>query len=299
MRGDINITSNSQIEKDRLALQLLDLMPGAGGCAHIEGLLIHGFDNAASPKGGLTGGIKWRAADTDFNWINSRVDDCRRMDSSASLNHADIIQTWSGPKTVRMIGFTGSSDYSGMKWMYSHIPPDPPGTRCGGGFCKPQQVFMKNVNLKALGNAYVDITKLLRIDLNMLVWPDTEFRFDNVWCLQGGGACLKEAAGERDLNSLTQTNFAYQEFMANGSPYSNGLVPVAPYNYKGGQAHSQGDYIVFPRPKPGDNLPTVPWGDNIWNWDKTEGGRMYFGNPPSGDYVPSGMAGMSYVPPSR
>jgi hypothetical protein len=78
------------------------------GTVHIEGLSIHGAD--------LSEGIdldQRKGATVQIQ--NTRVEGVHARDeTNFTDNHPDVIQTWAGPKVLRVDHFSGSSDYQGF-----------------------------------------------------------------------------------------------------------------------------------------------------------------------------------------
>ena len=69
--------------------------------------------------------------------------------------HPDLIQTWSGPKSIRLDRFTGYTDYQGLTWM-----------RAAEDDVYPESITARNVNIRALAPQPHTVAK----------WPDGSTR---------------------------------------------------------------------------------------------------------------------------
>jgi hypothetical protein len=258
----IDDTSSSDYRARRL-LEFRDQT----GIIHIEGY--HGTG------AGLTEGINVWAPNAILQIQKSRIDNVHGMSNNTS-QHPDIIQTWSGPRELRMWKFTGSSDYQGFLFM-----------RDTGGVY-PGKVTLEDVNLRPLPNPDWG-GKAFGINAVWLLSTATEYRLGGVWVETGwwNGTLhkgLKASMGYRDPN-VTSPLWSWQEFRANGSAYGSESV-AQPANTGESYANQQGDWLEFTRPSD----------DNIWNLDRTGRARIYQGSPSGGDYVSSSAVGANYTP---
>jgi hypothetical protein len=235
------------------------------GTIHIEGYHGHGP--------GATEGFNLWTPNAIFQLQNSRVE-IRRITADANPQHPDVIQTWSGPKELRVYNFTSLSDYQGFLLMKD----------TGGVY--PGKVFLDRVNFRCLPNPAWG-GKCWGTNHLWLLSKLTEVRLGDVWAETGwwNGTLhkgLKASLGYREPN-VTATLWAWQEFRADGSAYGPEVVGQ-PANYGESYANKQGDSLVFTRPAD----------DNIWNFDRTKPGRIYQGIPPSNDFAPTASIGLAY-----
>ena len=105
---------------------------GQKGTIHVEGIHITGK--------GLHEGFNLDERDPNcvVQLQNIRVE---RLQGSYSKNHADVIQTWAGPKVLRIDGLTGISDYQGFFLLPNqHF-------KVKDGAFKPDGWDFRNINL--------------------------------------------------------------------------------------------------------------------------------------------------------
>ncbi len=96
------------VPNDRRGLYL----KGQTGTIHIEGLRISGND--------LTEGVDLdERSGATVQFQNIQID---TVHGSLAGNHADLIQTWSGPKQLRIDRFKGSTDYQGFFLLPHQYP---------------------------------------------------------------------------------------------------------------------------------------------------------------------------------
>jgi hypothetical protein len=239
------------------------------GTIHIEGYL------GTGP--GLTEGINIWAPDAILQIQKSRIENLHMMDASGSLNHPDLIQTWSGPKEIRMWRFTGYTDYQGFLFGRNDTSQPYPG-----------KVTLDEVNLRPLPNPAWG-GKGYGFVAMWLLSPSTEYRLTSVWVETGwwNGTYhkgLKDSLGFRDPDASAPL-WSWQEFRANGTAYAAEHVAEAS---TAGPSYSsqQGDWLEFVRPST----------DNIWNGDRSSRGRIYQGSPSGGDFAGASSVGRSYNP---
>ncbi len=239
------------------------------GTIHIEGYL------GTGP--GLTEGINIWAPEAVLQIQKSRIENLHMMDASGSLNHPDLIQTWSGPREIRMWRFTGYTDYQGFLFGRNDTSQPYPG-----------KVILDELNLRPLPNTAWG-GKGYGFAAMWLLSPATEYRFTSVWIETGwwNGTYhkgLKDSLGFRDPDASAPL-WSWQEFRANGTAYAPEHVAEASTS---GPSYSsqQGDWIEFVRPS----------SDNIWNGDRSSRGRIYQGSPSGGDFAGASSVGRSYTP---
>jgi hypothetical protein len=217
------------------------------GTVFVEGVLIDGQD----PGSTMFDVINTDDPNGNIQLENIRADNVwgtfsRTAGGSASTGeHADVIQTWGGAKSLDIYNFTAHVDYSGF-----FIGPET-GTQVNN-------YDMRNVNLvdEPIPSALKSITH----GGGWLLW------------LTGGSS----ACGHGGPMSLT--NFYID-------------------NESGGRI-SNADSVWPEVGSGGGSCPAVQSGNTV-SWPKlTEvSGHITFGPPPSGDFVPAGVAGNSYVTP--
>ncbi len=258
----IDDTSSSDYRARRL-LEFRDQT----GIIHIEGY--HGTG------AGLTEGINVWAPNAILQIQKSRIDNVHWMSNNTS-QHPDIIQTWSGPRELRMWKFTGTTDYQGFLFM-----------RDTGGVY-PGTVTLDEVNIRPLPNPSWG-GKGEGISAIWFLSSATEFRLRGVWVETGwwNGTyhkSLKDSLGFRDPNA-TAPCWSWQEFRSSSTAYGGEHISE-PCNTGTSSSNQQGDWIEFVRSST----------DNIWNYDKSGRGRVYQGNPSGGDFVSASSVGTSYTP---
>ncbi len=258
----IDDTSSSDYRARRL-LEFRDQT----GIIHIEGY--HGTG------AGLTEGINVWAPNAILQIQKSRIDNVHGMSNNTS-QHPDIIQTWSGPRELRMWKFTGTTDYQGFLFMHD----------TGGVY--PGTVTLDEVNIRPLPNPSWG-GKGEGINAIWFLSAATEFHLRGVWVETGwwNGTyhkSLKDSLGFRDPN-VTAPCWAWQEYRSSSSAYAGEHIGEA-CNTGTSYSNQQGDWIEFVRSST----------DNIWNFDKSGRGRVYQGNPSGGDFVSASSVGTNYTP---
>ena len=122
--GEINIPTGTPVGHAARGIYL----KGQTGTVHVEGLLISG--------GGLTEGFNLdQRLGAVVQIQNVRVE---TVNGSYSGDHADVIQTWAGPRKLLIDGLSGSSTYQGM-----FLLPQQFGTQA-----QPEVFDFRRVNLR-------------------------------------------------------------------------------------------------------------------------------------------------------
>jgi len=239
------------------------------GTFHIEGVHVNGAGDCAFCLQSVHGILQLE---------NIRVDNVHAYRDDSSIVHADVIQVWEGPDEVRMDRFTAASSWQGFLWSHGLSPTAPYTAR----------VNQKNVNLKALSPqpnsilTWPDGTKKDKEDLGPATWhlsSGTTFSCQECWVATGWYAQnyqrkLQDSIGGWDNNNGTYTTPTYE---------IHGFDGQVLYNQPGSSSNDlgrrQGDYMVWP------SVPSLQ--NEKWS----------FGVPLGGDFVPSNLAGPSYVSP--
>jgi hypothetical protein len=268
--GQVTSTTDGA-ERNGYAMRFYDQT----GTVHIEGVLI---DNSAD-------GITIQAPDAVFQVQNVRISNNHQYRDDFSDTHPDLIQTWSGPKEIRIDRFTGYSDYQGFTWM-----------NAGSGYAYPGSVIATNVNIGPLAPQPDTVAKWPdgstrdKPDLAAGVWhvsPSTVFSCSNCfmttgWWDRNYRRKLDDSIGGYETGNGNYSDPYYEIHGADGAAY---LSPAAPTGGVGDKTtpvdlgRRQGDTMTSPRTP---NLANEAW---IW------------GAPPSGDYVPASVPGVDYVSP--
>ncbi|HKT22523.1 MAG TPA: hypothetical protein VJR06_07950 [Nitrososphaerales archaeon] len=226
------------------------------GTVHVEGVYI---DNAGD-------GILIRAPKATFQLENIRVGNLHAYCDNFSLNHPDVIQTWSGPAEMRIDRLTGETDYQGFLWA-----------RASSSYSYPGRVIQKNVNLKPSPLQSCGASLSTFHNLTWHVSSGTYFSCSNCWALTGWYSTsyrrkLQDSIGGYDNGNGTYTDPYYSVVGFDGQV----IHDQESWNDIG---RRQGDYMSWP---------TV---GNLVNE------RWYWGSPSGGDFAPAGLAGTSYVSP--
>ena len=114
--GEIVVPPRSEApdSRDRTGL----LLKNQTGTIHVEGLRISGAD--------LAEGINLDQSEGATVVLeNIHVD---TVHGSRSGHHADVLQTWAGPATLRVDGLTGSTEYQGLFLLPQQFVDSPPST---------------------------------------------------------------------------------------------------------------------------------------------------------------------------
>ena len=268
--GQITSTTDGA-ERDGYAMRFF----GQTGTVHVEGVLI---DNSAD-------GITIQAPDAVFQIQNVRISNNHQLRDDFSDTHPDLIQTWSGPREVRIDRFTGFSDYQGFTWM-----------KAGSGDSYPGSVTATNVNIGPLAPQpdtvarWPDGSTRDKPDLSAGVWhvsPSTVFSCGGCylttgWWSQSYRRKLDDSIGGYMVGDGSYADPYYELHGADGAEY---LSPAAPTAGVGDATtptdlgRRQGDTLISPRTP---NLANERW---VW------------GSPPDGDYVPNSLPGINYTSP--
>jgi hypothetical protein len=245
------------------------------GTVHIEGVLIDSSND----------GITIQAPLATFQIENVRVANNHALRDDFSSAHPDLIQTWSGPKVVRIDRFTGYTDYQGFTWM-----------NAGDAYVYPGTVTATNVNIRALAPQpstvarWPDGSTRDKPDLAAAVWHvsrATTFSCSSCftetgWYDQGYQRKLDDSIGGF-MNSDGSYSDPYYEF--HGSDGASYLSPSSPTGGVGNSTtptnlgRRQGDTISWPT--------TSQLANEKWT----------AGAPSGGDFVPDNVPGVNYSSP--
>ncbi len=245
------------------------------GTVHIEGVLI---DNSGD-------GITIQAPDAIFQIQNVRISNNHQYRDDFSDGHPDLIQTWSGPKEVRIDRFTGYSDYQGLTWL-----------NAGSGHVYPGSVTATNVNIAPLAPqpntlaTWPDGSTRDKPDLGAGVWhvsPSTVFSCRSCylttgWWSQSYRRKLDDSIGGYMTDDGQYNDPYYELHGADGASYQSPSNPTGGVNDATNPVdlgRRQGDTWTSPR--------TPNLANETWTW----------GAPPNGDYVPDSVPGLNYVSP--
>jgi hypothetical protein len=225
------------------------------GTVHVEGVLIDGAGD----------GILIYAPLATFQIENVRVA-VWAPNHSFSVYHPDIIQTWSGPKEMRIDRLTASSDYQGFYWYRDTSV---------SGTVLPGRVIQKRVNVLT-DPTQTGTTSTLHL-VTFLNDPSIVYSCQDCWMQTGWNSSTYRRKVQDSIagyyNATTRT-FTMPPYRVVG--YDGQIVTTSAANDVG---RRQGDYIEWP---------------GIAN---LTGLRWYWGTPPAGDFVPVGRAGTTYVSP--
>ncbi|WP_432490911.1 hypothetical protein [Kineococcus auxinigenes] len=108
--GEIRAPDESEVELDRRGVYL----KGQKGTIHIEGVRL---------TGNLSEGFNLAVPDGVLQLQNVVVE---KVAGSREGNHADIVQTWAGPRRLLIDGLSGSSNYQAMFLMPNEFDEDGP-----------------------------------------------------------------------------------------------------------------------------------------------------------------------------
>ena len=147
-------------------------LKGQTGTIHVEGLLITGA--------GLNEGIN---LDQQLGAVvqlqNVRVD---TVHGSSSGDHADVLQTWAGPRQLRVDGLTGSTTYQGLFLL----------PRQSGAQAQPEMMDLRRVDLTGSPeSAYLmwrdDLSWPLHVSDVWVAPRDPSYRGGFLWPKSGAG----------------------------------------------------------------------------------------------------------------
>jgi hypothetical protein len=223
------------------------------GTVHIEGVLI----------GPAVDGIIISAPQAIVQIQNVRIN-VSALNHDWSLAHPDVIQTWSGPKEVRMDRLTASSDYQGFHWSrYSSADPF------------PGRVIQKRVNFIPDPTQTGTTATLHNVQYHMDA--SINFSCEDCWALTG----WQSATYRRKLQDSIPGYYNFSTRTYEKTPWRvvgyDGQTRTAAANDDVGRR--QGDYMEWPGVT---NLTSERW---------------YWGTPPGGDFVPATLAGTTYTSP--
>jgi hypothetical protein len=225
------------------------------GTVHVEGVLIDGAGD----------GILVNAPQARFQIENVRIS-VSAPNHDFSLNHPDVIQTWSGPAEMRIDRMTASSDYQGFYWYRDTSV---------SGTVLPSRVIQKRVN--TLTDPTQSGTSATLHNVAYLNDPSITFSCEDCWMQTGWYSTsyrrkLQDSlAGYYNAATGSYTMPAYRVV-----GYDGQVVTTSAGNDVG---RRQGDYMEWPGVA---NLAGLRW---------------HWGTPPAGDFVPLGVAGSSYTSP--
>jgi hypothetical protein len=225
------------------------------GTVHVEGVQIDGAGD----------GILINAPQAIFQLENVRIA-VSALNHDFTLNHPDVIQTWSGPREMRIDRLTTSSDYQGFYWYRDTSV---------SGTVLPGRVIQKRVNV--LTDPTQTGTSATLHNVTYLNDPSIVFSCQDCWMQTGWYTTsyrnkLQESVAGY-YNATTKT-FTMPPYRVVG--YDGQVVTSSVANDVG---RRQGDYIEWP---------------GIAN---LTGLRWYWGTPPAGNFVPAGVAGTTYTSP--
>jgi hypothetical protein len=103
------------------------------GTIHIEGLYIHGADISEGIDLDQRKGATVQIQNTRVEGVHARDE------TNFTDNHPDLIQTWAGPKVLRVDHFSGSSDYQGFFFAPKQF-----------GTTQPTLFDLRNVDISAV-----------------------------------------------------------------------------------------------------------------------------------------------------
>jgi hypothetical protein len=259
------------VERNGWAMRFYDQT----GTVHIEGVLIDSSND----------GITIQAPQATFQIENVLISNNHALRDDFSDAHPDLIQTWSGPKAVRIDRFTGYTDYQGFTWM-----------NAGDGYVYPGSVTATNVNIRALAPQpntvakWPDGSTRNKPDLGAAVWhvsTATTFScsscfIDTGWYDQGYRRKLDDSIGGF-MNADGSYTDPYYEFHG-----TDGASYLSPQNPPGGVGNKtnpadlgrrQGDVISWPKTP---QLVNEKWAAGV---------------PSDGDFVPGTVPGVGYTSP--
>ena len=224
------------------------------GTVHVEGVQ---FDNCGD-------GIIISAPASTVQIQNVRFND---VDSPYELSHSDVIQTWRGPKEIRIDKLTADFSSKGFLWM-----------SVDGTF--PQRVDQRRVNFRRWSNGGER-----PLGPHYFTWhpsPSTRSTCADCWSEMGwhsptGVRGLQDGWGTFD-NADGTTQFVPYRLGRNNRIRAEVDTKNDHESLKGDLGHRQGDYM--------ERLTPSLAGER-WRW----------GVPRGGDFVPARVVGTSYVSP--
>jgi hypothetical protein len=263
--------ATDEVEQNGYAMRFYDQT----GIVHIEGVLINNSGD----------GITIQAPDAIFQIENVRISNNHAFRDDFSIAHPDLIQTWSGPREVRIDHFTGFSDYQGFTWL-----------NAGPDYAYPGRVTATNVNIGPLPpqpdtvSEWPDGSTRDKPNLGAVVWhvsPSTVFSCSHCfmttgWWKKGYRKKLDDSIGGYMTGDGQYADPYYEFHGTDGAKYRSLSTPTSgigqgtkPTNL----GRRQGDTMISPR--------TANLANERWTW----------GVPPNGDYVPESVPGTDYVSP--
>ena len=224
------------------------------GVFHVEGVLVENCGD----------GMTISAPQSTIQLQNVRFDD---VDSPYDLSHPDVIQTWRGPKEIRIDRLTADTSSKGFLWMSVN------GTQ-------PSRVDQRRVNLRLWSGGGAQSSAL-----DHFTWhtsSQTRSTCDNCWTQLGWYSPsyqrrLQDSWGTFDVSGGNEF-LPYRIVGRDGRRVD--VETRAEHDALNGDSLGRryGDYM--------ERL--VP---------SLAGERWYAGIPDSGDFVPGGSVGQTYVSP--
>jgi hypothetical protein len=259
------------VERNGWAMRFYDQT----GTVHIEGVLIDSSND----------GITIEAPQATFQIENVLIANNHALRDDFSTAHPDLIQTWSGPKAVRIDRFTGYTDYQGFTWM-----------NAGDAYAYPGSITATNVNIRALAPQpntvakWPDGSTRNKPEMGTAVWhvsTSTTFSCSSCfattgWRTQTYRRKLDDSAGSFMNPDGTYTNPYYEFHGTDGASYRSAPSPkrgIGDRTKPRNLGRRQGDVISWPT--------TPQLLNERWTW----------GIPAEGDFVPRSVPGLGYVSP--
>jgi len=230
---------------------------------HVEGLLING-----NPLYGIV----LDSATAIFQVENVRVEGVYMWQENFSAPHSDAVITWVSPPEIRIDKLTGAHDNTGLAFYGNNGNWSPTTV--------PALVKLKRVNIRASVSTHcTNTTKSLAADW-MVHEKQTRMELDQIYSETGWGrANITVSCPLPGPNQITLLNSWHQQSAGNNTEYTPSTTVF-------GNGISEGSYVDF----------TNPTGDNVYGVNGVNA-RVYYGVPPNGDFVPTGVAGTNYLSP--
>jgi hypothetical protein len=222
------------------------------GTVHLEGVAI----------AGAADGILISAPRATFQVQNVRID-VSAPNHDFSINHPDVIQTWSGPAVIRIDALTGTSDYQGFFWYHARGPSTVP----------PGRVIQRRVNIRT------DPRQGRRATLHHVtshLSPGTYFACSDCWMETGWRGGQRRRLQDSVLGYVDEASgrFSFPPYRLTGARKKRSRGSAHP-----NLGRRTGDRIEWP---------------SVLNLAKE---RWHWGVPPGGDFVAADVPGTRYVSP--
>lgn len=192
--------------------------------------------------------------------------------------HPDIVQTWQSTE-VRVDHLTGYSDYQGLTWMDATY-----------GVWTPKKVTCLHCNIRALAPQPSSVSnttggKPILGQYAWHVWQSTVFNEQDCWAQTGWYSSTYQRKLDDSIGGFwngtgyTQPPFDITNASGTVTQYSGDPAQQISQlrGFSDNLGRTQGDYMTW----------RSVFANSRWTW----------GVPPAGDFVPSGVAGVSYVSP--